>query len=467
MYDDHHDLRILTTAPTSSTPVSFIGGIPEEEWEDDVGPIAGRKDDAWGSIGTPRMQTNSKDGWGSGGGWPGPAHTPVSGGTPKSVPHRKADMGWGGREASAAVNNRDWGDGHNDRGGWGHHDGGGHGGGSAGPDRWVDQYDDDEDDEGEAWGEPSQPSFGPSTQGGWMSWGEEARKLTSKVMVSNAPNPPHNNTAGTRAPVSQQQHSQIVNSLLNRPNQNNNNQQHRWSGAPPNGTPKGWDSQLDAGNRMQQQQEMRQLQLNQALQHQRQLDYQPHPQQQHPYQQHPQHPQHQQHQQQLGGMKNKKQKKLKTGEDQYSEVAGWGDEWGDRLGDTNHGENGWGNMEDRRVHFSPKVVDDYMVDTFRPQQESRTLSYARQGMDTSINNHPVHNQMQDHANVRFIESKGAALASVQQALFSDARPARSRFHWLFSSDKDERVRSLLASIQTVSYDLASFGVSPNLSFVTG
>lgn len=92
------------------------------------------------------------------------------------------------------------------------------------------------------------------------------------------------------------------------------------------------------------------------------------------------------------------------------------------------------------------------------EMPSKTLSYARQGTDTSINIRPVRNQMQDYADMRFIESKGAALAPVQQALFSQARPAKSRFHWLFPPDKDERVASLLAWIQSMSYDLASFGL---------
>jgi hypothetical protein len=67
--------------------------------------------------------------------------------------------------------------------------------------------------------------------------------------------------------------------------------------------------------------------------------------------------------------------------------------------------------------------------------------------------------MNEYANVRFIESKGAALATVQQALFGDERKARDRIHWLFPPDKDDRVATVLAWLQAVRYSLGGFGVS--------
>jgi hypothetical protein len=66
--------------------------------------------------------------------------------------------------------------------------------------------------------------------------------------------------------------------------------------------------------------------------------------------------------------------------------------------------------------------------------------------------------MLDYADVKFLESKGAALEPVERALYSKSRPAKNRFHWMFPPDKDERVESLLAWIQSVSYGLATFGV---------
>ncbi|KZP12084.1 hypothetical protein FIBSPDRAFT_755480 [Athelia psychrophila] len=89
---------------------------------------------------------------------------------------------------------------------------------------------------------------------------------------------------------------------------------------------------------------------------------------------------------------------------------------------------------------------------------SKALSYARQGTDTSIHTRPVRNQMQDYADVKFVESHGAALGQVERAFYATARPAKNRFHWMFPPDKDERVASLLAWIQAVSYGLASFGL---------
>ena len=71
--------------------------------------------------------------------------------------------------------------------------------------------------------------------------------------------------------------------------------------------------------------------------------------------------------------------------------------------------------------------------------------------------------MLDYADVRFVESKGAALEPVQRALYSNTRPAKNRFHWMFPPDKDERVESLLSWIQSVSYGLATFGVSTHFN----
>jgi hypothetical protein len=69
------------------------------------------------------------------------------------------------------------------------------------------------------------------------------------------------------------------------------------------------------------------------------------------------------------------------------------------------------------------------------------------------------NEMNEYTNVRFIESNGAALAPVERAFFGKTRLARDRIHWMFSPDKDERVASLLAWIQIMSYNLGAFGVS--------
>lgn len=73
-----------------------------------------------------------------------------------------------------------------------------------------------------------------------------------------------------------------------------------------------------------------------------------------------------------------------------------------------------------------------------------------------MENGPARNNTQDFAG--FIESKGAALDPVASAFFGHSRRAKDRFHWMFPPDKDERVASLLAWIQSVSYGLGSFGL---------
>lgn len=153
---------------------------------------------------------------------------------------------------------------------------------------------------------------------------------------------------------------------------------------------------------------------------------------------------------------------------QSNNSYGWGDAGGaddDDDGEEEEEEDAWRQSaaDDRRVH---SAVKDIVVDAFHPTQQvgssyempSKALSYARQGTDTSIHTRPVRNQMQDYADLKFVESYGAALRQVERAFYATARPAKNRFHWMFPPDKDERVASLLAWIQAVSYGLASFGV---------
>jgi hypothetical protein len=129
-------------------------------------------------------------------------------------------------------------------------------------------------------------------------------------------------------------------------------------------------------------------------------------------------------------------------------------------------------VDDRRVHFSATALKNIIINKILFNQlgskydmPSKTLSYARQGTDTLINTRPVRNQMLDYADVRFVESNGRALEPVERALYSKARPAKTRFHWMFPPDKDERVASLLAWIQSVSYGLATFGVSSDVPMI--
>ncbi|OAX39767.1 hypothetical protein K503DRAFT_688936 [Rhizopogon vinicolor AM-OR11-026] len=96
-----------------------------------------------------------------------------------------------------------------------------------------------------------------------------------------------------------------------------------------------------------------------------------------------------------------------------------------------------------------------------PAKVSKTLAYAYHGTAASLESGLARNNMHDFADVRFVESQGAALRPVASAFYGrNSRMARDRFHWMFSPDKDERVASLLAwiNIQAVSYGLGSFGL---------
>jgi hypothetical protein len=96
---------------------------------------------------------------------------------------------------------------------------------------------------------------------------------------------------------------------------------------------------------------------------------------------------------------------------------------------------------------------------------SKTLTHAYRGTTTPLHDGVMRNGMNDYADVRFIESKGKALEPVHRAFFSNERLAKDRIHWMFSSDKDDRVSSLLRWIQDVSYNLGGFGVSLCSDFV--
>ncbi|KAJ6629253.1 hypothetical protein B0H10DRAFT_1777199 [Mycena sp. CBHHK59/15] len=89
---------------------------------------------------------------------------------------------------------------------------------------------------------------------------------------------------------------------------------------------------------------------------------------------------------------------------------------------------------------------------------SKTLAHAYQGTTTSLFTGAPRNKVSESANVQFIDSKGAALKPVHQALFGKTRMAKDRIHWMFSPNKDERVASLLAWIEVMSYNLGAYGL---------
>ncbi|TFK43208.1 hypothetical protein BDQ12DRAFT_169053 [Crucibulum laeve] len=89
---------------------------------------------------------------------------------------------------------------------------------------------------------------------------------------------------------------------------------------------------------------------------------------------------------------------------------------------------------------------------------SKTMTHAYNGTSTTLNSGIPRNSLTDFGNVRFIESRGAALEPVKNALFGKERYARDRIHWMFPPDKDERVAGLLTWIQTMAYNLGEYGL---------
>ncbi|KAF8897276.1 hypothetical protein BD779DRAFT_363848 [Infundibulicybe gibba] len=139
------------------------------------------------------------------------------------------------------------------------------------------------------------------------------------------------------------------------------------------------------------------------------------------------------------------------------EAIGWGQDQGGNWG----GSSGQAEEDPRRVRFSPKSAhgpwSGSQADTSY-SMPSQTLLHAYKATKTPINPGAPRSQLDDYADMRFIDSKGAALKPVEGALFGKERRARDRIHWLFPSDKDERVRRSLEWIQAKSYELGTFGL---------
>lgn len=298
---------------------------------------------------------------------------------------------------------------------------------------------------------------------GWQSWGEEAQRLP-KVTFDPAI-PPSPSSTGSKPVLSQNQRSQILNALLNSPQQN----QQPYPMIPTAGA-----SVLPAvANNWQQ---------HQPPQH----GSRPQQQQYEPHQSH-------EHRHRHEGKKNTKgnpqsalpqgQSKSDRRHEEVHDVWGLGDGWNDLQDEEEQQDmtqDAWG----RRVHFSPgtlrasmlpssaptlapsTVVENLTVNAL-PQNKlglstipmSKTLSYAYSGTTPSTESEPGRAAMQRIRDVQFIESRGEALKSVQHAFYGKQRKAADRFHWLFSPEKDERVSSLLTWINSMSFGIASFGVS--------
>lgn len=296
---------------------------------------------------------------------------------------------------------------------------------------------------------------------GWQSWGEEARRLPK--VTSDPTIPPSPSSNGSKPVLSQRQRSQVLNALLNNPQQ----EQRPYPVPPSAGVPF----------------------PHAAVDH-----WQQYPSSQHGHQHQGQQPAlHRSHDQHHGheSQKNKngklqRQPHTQSGrrrQEEVHDVWGLGDGWNDLQDEEEQQDteqDAWG----RRVHFSPSALRASMLPSSAPSVApstvvgnltvnalprnklglstipmSRTLSYAYSGTTPSTESEPGRAAMQRITDFQFIESRGEALRNVQRAFYGKQRKATDRFHWLFPPEKDDRVSSLLNWISSMSFGIASFGVS--------
>ncbi|KAJ7047627.1 hypothetical protein C8F04DRAFT_15126 [Mycena alexandri] len=105
---------------------------------------------------------------------------------------------------------------------------------------------------------------------------------------------------------------------------------------------------------------------------------------------------------------------------------------------------GYGQDEDRRVHFTPITANLWGGSQHDSTYHipSKTLAHAQAGTTTSLFTGAPRNKVSETAN----------------ALFGKSRLAKDRIHWMFPPNKDERVSSLLAWIEIMSYNLGAYGL---------
>ncbi|RXW21160.1 hypothetical protein EST38_g4694 [Candolleomyces aberdarensis] len=161
------------------------------------------------------------------------------------------------------------------------------------------------------------------------------------------------------------------------------------------------------------------------------------------------------------GQQSKSHKKSKKDQTQDSAWGGTGGAWGaqddendDGWGGTNNADQSWGGwMEDTGKRGAGGTWGDDGWGDETKGEDSRVSLTA-----TAMHNVPSKNIPLDIANVKFLDSGGAAFGSATNAFFGSDRQARDRFHWMFPPDKDERVSSMMTCIQTVAYGLGALGL---------
>jgi hypothetical protein len=169
--------------------------------------------------------------------------------------------------------------------------------------------------------------------------------------------------------------------------------------------------------------------------------------------------------------------------DAWGNEAGSHDQWGQGSGTKKEKGKGKGKANWDAIEEEDSDADDWGVPQRRHKKAqksiwgssqaetpytmpSKTLAHAYKGTTTSLNNGVDRNKIKEYADVHFIESKGAALLPVQNALFGrKLRMAKDRIHWLFSPNKDPRVSTMLSWIQAMEHNMGAFGVRVYINFV--
>ncbi|KAH9899851.1 hypothetical protein C8Q73DRAFT_681273 [Cubamyces lactineus] len=343
------------------------------------------------------------------------------------------------------------------------------------------------------WGAPAPPPKPPpppaqsSAKPAWANWANEAKKLPT-VNTQPVPTPsysyPNPNAAaggGARPVLSDQQRSQILNSLLQAPNNQYTKDyfsqaqaQQNHHNARPSGSQQARPQQYihpsqqwqDPHFLAEQQSILRSIQESQP-------------------QRGPSHPQPIQHADSWGYMSGGgwgERASTIPEEDEYEdEEEEEEDDWGNGMGGNKGYDWGTGQASNGRVRFSPNIsysssprhrassgsqghaMTDAHQHQSHPQQlwapspvASRTMKMATGQISTTVFElAPPRNGMGE---LSFIDSRGAAIRPAERALFNRDRPAKERFRWGFNPDKDPRVGTLLRWIASTANGLATIGL---------
>ncbi|KAI0660963.1 hypothetical protein C8Q70DRAFT_755607 [Cubamyces menziesii] len=348
------------------------------------------------------------------------------------------------------------------------------------------------------WSAPAPPPKPPpapqnSAKPAWANWANEAKKLptvnTQPVRTTSYsyPNPNAAAGGGARPVLSDQQRSQILNSLLQAPdNQYTKDFSQAQAQQSHHARPSG--SQHQQARTQQPLHPSQQWQDPHFLAEQQSIwrsiqETQPQPQH---GQNHPQPIQHADSWGYMSGGGWGERASTIPEEDEYEdeEDEEEEDDWGNGMGGNKGYDWGTGQASNGRVRFSPNISysssprhrassgppGHAMADPHQrhsthshPQQlwapspvASRTMKMATGQISTTVFElAPPRNGMGE---LSFIDSRGAAIRPAERAFFNRGRPAKERFRWGFNPDKDPRVGTLLRWIASTANGLATMGL---------